>query len=72
MLRVFILDFGGSWDKHLALVDFVYNNNFYSSIGMTPMRLCMIDLTVLFPVGTKLGKDICQNLTLSRKLLARF
>lgn len=26
----------GNWDRYLSLIEFTYNNNFYSSIGMTP------------------------------------
>ncbi|KAD5960633.1 hypothetical protein E3N88_12105 [Mikania micrantha] len=33
MLRTCILDFGGSWDKHLPLIEFSYNNSYHSSIG---------------------------------------
>ena len=36
MLRACILDFGGSWEDHMPLVEFAYNNNFKASIGMTP------------------------------------
>ena len=36
MLRACYLDFKGSWDDHLPLVEFVYNNSYHSSIGMTP------------------------------------
>ena len=36
MLRSCVIDLEGSWDQHIALVEFVYNNNFQSSIGMTP------------------------------------
>ncbi|KAD2392829.1 hypothetical protein E3N88_39806 [Mikania micrantha] len=32
MLRTCILDFGGSWDKHLPLIEFSYNNSYHSSI----------------------------------------
>ncbi|GKC89794.1 putative reverse transcriptase domain-containing protein [Tanacetum coccineum] len=32
MLRSCILDFGGSWDVHLLLVEFSYNNNYHSSV----------------------------------------
>ena len=31
-----MIDNEGSWDKHISLVEFVYNNSFQSSIGMTP------------------------------------
>ena len=30
------MDFKGNWVEHLPLIDFSYNNNFQSSIGMTP------------------------------------
>ncbi|XP_058080636.1 uncharacterized protein LOC131228786 [Magnolia sinica] len=36
MLWVWVLDFQGNWDNHLALVKFAYNNSFQSSIGMAP------------------------------------
>lgn len=36
MLRACILDFKGSWDDHLPLVEFAYNNSYHSSIGMAP------------------------------------
>ncbi|GKB55180.1 putative reverse transcriptase domain-containing protein [Tanacetum coccineum] len=32
MLRAYILDFGGSWDVHLPLVEFSYNNSYHSSV----------------------------------------
>ena len=36
MLRACVLDFEGSWAKYLPLVEFVYNNSYQASIGMTP------------------------------------
>ena len=38
MLRACALDFKGSWDDHLPLIEFAYNNNFHSSIGMAPFE----------------------------------
>ncbi|GJV36129.1 putative reverse transcriptase domain-containing protein [Tanacetum coccineum] len=32
MLRACVMDFGGSWDVHLPLVEFSYNNNYHSSV----------------------------------------
>nr|GEX85663.1 hypothetical protein [Tanacetum cinerariifolium] len=32
MLRVCVLDFEGSWDVHLPLVEFSYNNTYHSSV----------------------------------------
>ena len=31
-----MLEQGGAWDSYFSLVEFTYNNNFHSSIGMTP------------------------------------
>ena len=32
MLRACVIDFGKSWDTHLPLVEFPYNNNYHTSI----------------------------------------
>ncbi|GJR91834.1 reverse transcriptase domain-containing protein [Tanacetum coccineum] len=32
MIRACVMDFGGSWDTHLPLVEFSYNNSYYKSI----------------------------------------
>ncbi|KAD3067002.1 hypothetical protein E3N88_34882 [Mikania micrantha] len=36
MLRACIIDYGGSWDDHLAMAEFSYNNSYHASIGMPP------------------------------------
>ena len=36
MLRSCVIDYEGSLDRHIFLVEFVYNNSFQSSIGMAP------------------------------------
>ena len=33
-----VIDYDGSWDRHIPLVEIVYNNNFQSSIGMAPYK----------------------------------
>ena len=38
MLRACILDFKGSWDDHLQLIVFAYNNSYYSSIDVAPYK----------------------------------
>jgi hypothetical protein len=32
------MDFKGSWDLHLPLIQFAYNNNYHTSIGMSPFE----------------------------------
>ncbi|KAI3813749.1 hypothetical protein L1987_18481 [Smallanthus sonchifolius] len=39
MLRACIIDFDGSWDSHLPLAKFSYNNNYHSTIGMPPFEM---------------------------------
>ena len=34
-----MIDFKGSWDDHLPLIEFAYNNNYHSSIQMDPYEL---------------------------------
>ena len=46
LLRACILDHKGSWEEHLPLVGFAYNNSYQTSIQMTPYealygRQCM-------------------------------
>ena len=36
MLRACKLDFKGSWDNHLSLIEFAYNNSYHSNIKMAP------------------------------------
>ncbi|GJT13633.1 putative reverse transcriptase domain-containing protein [Tanacetum coccineum] len=36
MLRACVIDFGGSWDRHLPLVEFSYNNSYHVSIKAAP------------------------------------
>ncbi|KAJ0780030.1 putative nucleotidyltransferase, Ribonuclease H [Helianthus annuus] len=38
MLRACVVDLGGSWDKHLSLVEFSYNNSYHTSIGAAPFE----------------------------------
>ncbi|GJR87010.1 reverse transcriptase domain-containing protein [Tanacetum coccineum] len=38
MLRACVIDFRGSWDIHLPLVEFSYNNNYHSSMRYAPFE----------------------------------
>ncbi|CAJ2662068.1 unnamed protein product [Trifolium pratense] len=38
MLRACVLDFGGSWDRYLPMMEFAYNNSYQSSIQMAPFE----------------------------------
>ncbi|GJX17041.1 putative reverse transcriptase domain-containing protein [Tanacetum coccineum] len=38
MLRACVLDFRGSWDVHLLLVEFSYNNSYHASVRCAPFE----------------------------------
>ncbi|GJS05610.1 putative reverse transcriptase domain-containing protein [Tanacetum coccineum] len=38
MLRACVIDFGGSWDVHLPLAEFSYNNSYHTSIQCAPFE----------------------------------
>ncbi|GJS93305.1 putative reverse transcriptase domain-containing protein [Tanacetum coccineum] len=38
MLRACVMDFGGSWDTHLPLVEFSYNNSYHTSVKCAPFE----------------------------------
>ena len=38
MLRDYFIDFKRSWDDHLPLIEFSYNNSYHSIISMAPFE----------------------------------
>jgi len=73
ILRACVLEDGGSWNNHLPLIEFSYNNNYHSSIGMAPYeafygRKCKT-LLCWAEVGDKgiIGPGIVQETTLKIK-----
>ena len=38
MLRACVMDWGGSWEDHIRLVEFAYNNSYQASIRMAPFE----------------------------------
>ena len=36
MLRGCVIEYSGSWDRYIPLMEFAYNNSFQLSIGMAP------------------------------------
>ncbi|GKA79751.1 putative reverse transcriptase domain-containing protein [Tanacetum coccineum] len=57
MLRACVLDFRGSWDVHLPLVEFSYNNS-YHSCGKDVIRLrhCMVESVIRQLCGPEVKK----------------
>ncbi|KAD2805351.1 hypothetical protein E3N88_38728 [Mikania micrantha] len=52
MLRACVIDFGGSWDTHLPLVEFSYNNSYHTSIQAAPFEALY---------GRKCRSPLCWN-----------
>ena len=58
MLRACVMEFKGSWDTYLALIEFAYNNSYQSSINVWhPMRRCMAGNVGLQCAGMRLVKE---------------
>ncbi|GJV82279.1 putative reverse transcriptase domain-containing protein [Tanacetum coccineum] len=69
MLRACAIDFSGSWDIHLPLVEFSYNNSFHSSIRCAPFealygRKCRSPvLWAEIGEGSLIGPELVQETT---------
>nr|GFB40615.1 putative reverse transcriptase domain-containing protein [Tanacetum cinerariifolium] len=63
MLRACVIDFGGSWDVHLPLAEFSYNNSYHSSISLIGPELIQetTDKVVLIKEKLKATRD-CQKI----------
>ena len=49
------MEFKGSWDTHLSLMEFTYNNSYQTSIEMAPFEaLCMAGNVGLQCAGMRL------------------
>ena len=60
MLRSCVLDLKGSWENHLPLIEFAYNNSYHASIGMPSFEILY---------GRKCSSPICWNETSERQVL---
>ena len=79
MLRACVLDLKGSWDEHLPLVEFAYNNSYQASIQMTPYEalngrpcqspICWTEVGESSITSPDLIRDTSKKVDLIRKLL---
>ncbi|GKB99492.1 putative reverse transcriptase domain-containing protein [Tanacetum coccineum] len=69
MLKACVLDFGGSWDVHLLLVEFSYNNSYHSNVRCAPFKaLCSRKCRSLImwaevAEGQLIGPELVQETT---------
>ncbi|GKC09297.1 reverse transcriptase domain-containing protein [Tanacetum coccineum] len=61
MLKACILDFGESWDVHLPLVEFPYNNSYHSSVRCEPFEAFMVGSVVPRLCGQRLERKSYAN-----------
>ena len=60
MHRACVIEFKGSWDMHLSLMEFAYNNSYQSSIGMAPFEALY---------GRKCRTPVCWDEVGERRLI---
>ena len=61
LLRGCDLEFSGNWEEHLSLVEFMYNNNYQTTIGMAPFKLFRAESIAHPCVWKKLGTESCMG-----------
>ena len=79
MLRACVLDQKGSWEEHLPLVEFAYNNSYQASIQMAPYEalygrpcrspLCWIEVGESSIIGLDLIRDTSEKVSSIRQRL---
>ncbi|KAJ0604534.1 putative nucleotidyltransferase, Ribonuclease H [Helianthus annuus] len=77
MLRACVMDLGGSWDTHLPLVEFSYNNSYHTSIKAAPFEalygrkcrspLCWADAGDKRMVGPELVQETTDKIAQIRE-----
>ena len=76
MLRACVMDHQGSWEEHLPLVEFAYNNSYQASIQMAPYEalygrpcrspLCWTKVRESSITGLDLIRDTSEKVSLIR------
>ena len=75
MLRACVLDHKGSWEDHLLLVEFAYNNSYQASIQMAPYErpcrssICWTEVGESSITGPDLIRDTSEKVILIRQRL---
>ena len=73
------MEFSGSWDRYIPLMEFAYNNSFQSSIGMAPYEalygrkcrtsVCWTELNEHKLIGPDIVKDTEEKVQIIRQRL---
>ncbi|GKB99839.1 hypothetical protein Tco_0985976 [Tanacetum coccineum] len=81
MLRAYVIDFGSSWNRHLPLVEFSYNNSYHARIKAAPYEdlyrrkcrspVCWSEVGDSQLTGPKLIRDTTEKIVqIKNRLLA--
>ena len=78
-MRACVLDLKGSWEEHLLLMEFAYNNSYQASIQMTPYKalygrpcrslICWKEVGQSSIIGPDLIRNTFEKVNLIRKRL---
>ena len=81
MLRACVLDLKGSWEEHLPLMEFAYNNSYQASIQMAPYKalygrpcrstICSTEVGESSVIGSDLIRDTYEKVDLIQKHLLK-
>ena len=79
MLRGCVMEFSGSWDRYIPLMEFAYSNSFQLSIGMAPYEalygrkcrtpVCWTELNEHKLIGPNIVKDTEEKVQVIRQRL---
>ena len=79
MLQACVMDHKGSWEEHLPLVEFAYNNSYQASIQMAPYEalygrpcqspICWTEVGKSSIIGLDLIRDTSEKVSLIRQRL---
>ena len=79
ILQAWVLDHKGSWEEHLPLVEFAYNNSYQASIQMAPYEalywrpcrspICWTEIEESSIIGPDLIRDTSEKVSLIRQRL---
>ena len=79
MHRGCVLDFPGSWDRYIPLMEFAYNNGYQSSIGIAPYEalygkkcrtlVCWTELNKKKVIGLDIVKETEENIRVIQQRL---
>ncbi|GKB59785.1 putative reverse transcriptase domain-containing protein [Tanacetum coccineum] len=79
MLRACVIYFGGSWDTHLSLAEFLYNNSYHSSVRCAPFealygRKCRspilwVEIKEIWLIGLELVHETTDKVILIKERL---